>query len=748
MNLYAENKRNDNDLPERFAASSDVTVIVENPKTPNAEITEVIQGDFVKGASMGRIFDMFEMTAAGEHGNLLVGRVGNRNLEWEDVNGRQNSGIYDIVYSYYNPSNDADVCNVNKFTKPRPISYAHEDPAARALFGFAKYPIRDAANQEIDAGREIGSTYPWVDSKGDNIFFTYNGDRLENQNFEIDCPSNTNCSNPNNFEEYGPAHSNIAGFGLRTRGKIRSFDNMLANTDWGLRTGGGEHRLVKLYSDDIGDSPITQGWVRVGNGRHNVGDSSPQLPDFTAGNMAHIDSIENKAFSVLAMRLDMPRDVTWLMSNGKATDVISFDESLGIYNLVSSEMIHATRLVRDGARYRFRIFEESGEQNCVQNNAATSLYNLPECGEILGRGRLEKVALGGFRGRGFFSWADGGLKYDIPNNNNSSEYSETDWLVLVMLAPKFEARNAYRTLFEFPDGSQLDIRGLNTISFKDVDGNRADYEMRTALVTDKFHNIALRTYQQGFDLYVDGMLELEVSNSQLADEGMASLFKLPSGAPFVVGRGLQDEQGVRGWLDDFSITGEASNLNTEEICNKFMGSIVEVDTNRAARDIAARANNTSDLFQQKVRSELGTPNSNKRYLCYNGEANEDGWMDLKILTTGLTSMRAQLLFDSIHSQSDALLSAFEPRPDHSENEFCLSCHATDGASLTNGQPTVPGSLAIEALTSNPNLLLRDDPRLQPSYPKDRKVCGEIPEYLAGLTADGDGCVNALDLIHQ
>lgn len=82
------------------------------------------------------------------------------------------------------------------------------------------------------------------------------------------------------------------------------------------------------------------------------------------------------------------------------------------------------------------------------------------------------------------------------------------------------------------------------------------------------------------------------------------------------------------------------------------------------------------------------------------------------------------------------------------NQFCLSCHASDGASLANGQAAVPSSLAIPALTKKIGVLLRDDPRSQPSDPKDKKVCGVIPEYLTGLTRDNEGCVNTLELIHQ
>ncbi len=738
--------------PRRFVASAEVQVIVEQPKTSAARIIDINRGNFVKGTDWGYIYDMFEMTSAGDKGHLLVGRVSYRGLDWVDEDNNPQSGPTDIVYSYYDPS-EGGRCDATAFKKPRPISYAHQDPGVRAHFGFGDYPIRDPLGQLIEPGKDIGGTYAWVDSTGNNVFFTYNNDKLKDTDFEVECLAGVNCTSDgagNPYDEYGPKHSGLAGFGLWTRGKIRSFDNMLANIDWGLRTKENNHRMVKIYDDNPNASPITAGWVRAGNGRDSVLDDDPDLPQYTAGNMAHIDSLENKSFSVEAMRLNLPRDVAWLISNGKATDVISFDESLGVYNLVSSSMMHAYELVpRANGHYQSVILTDNdGQQNCVQNEAASWLYKLPPCGEVIGRGRIEQVALGGFQGRGYFSWPDGGLKYEIPDNQNNAHYSETNWLVSVMIDPRFGNDENYRTLFEFPDLSRLDLKGRNALSLRDPQGNRSDLALAAPIQARKFHQIALRTLDNGgLELFVNGMLIQAITPADLGTMGLGDIFRMPAGESFVVGRGLNHTGGIRGWLDDFSITGEAALLNSEEICNKFLGSIVRVDPQAAPAGVVNDAQNASNLFQASVMADLNETVPGHRYLCYNQDANEDGWMDLKSMADGLEAMREKLLFDSPYSAADRILFHDVKRPDYTANPFCTSCHGDDGSADLFSSALAPASLNMEALAGSSDVLMKDDPRIQPSDPKDRNLCAHIPDDLNHLPEDANGCVNLLQEIY-
>ena len=62
----------------------------------------------------------------------------------------------------------------------------------------------------------------------------------------------------------------------------------------------------------------------------------------------------------------------------------------------------------------------------------------------------------------------------------------------------------------------------------------------------------------------------------------------------------------------------------------------------------------------------------------------------------------------------------QPRPDSSDNQFCLSCHSADSK----------GGLGLDALSFDRNLTHAEDPRRQPLEPVAR-VFGNIPENWLG-----------------
>ena len=107
-----------------------------------------------------------------------------------------------------------------------------------------------------------------------------------------------------------------------------------------------------------------------------------------------------------------------------------------------------------------------------------------------------------------------------------------------------------------------------------------------------------------------------------------------------------------------------------------------------------------------------------QYTCYS-DYSDDYAAHLGNIPNGLQSMRDALVFPEgpiIHSQ---------PRPDSSENAFCLSCHTDDGLA----------GLGLDALEFRPRVLARDDERRQPMQP-DPRVFGNIPAgWIDGRPAD-------------
>lgn len=173
--------------------------------------------------------------------------------------------------------------------------------------------------------------------------------------------------------------------------------------------------------------------------------------------------------------------------------------------------------------------------------------------------------------------------------------------------------------------------------------------------------------------------------------------------------------GWRGWIDDFVVL--AHGVDPEVACNHAAGTLIRIDDADAAADWFQIASRYPGWAHAGVAAAAGDSDPNARFACYH-DYSGDYAAHLANIPAGATGQRDRILFP------EGPLRAGAPRPDSSNNAFCLTCHHEDGQ---NG-------LSLDALTYDADLLLEDDPRRQPMQPP-RRVFGHIP---AGWIAPGAG----------
>jgi hypothetical protein len=454
----------------------------------------------VKGATWPEGMDVLLEHTITADGHLLVGRAaGKGRLSFVGANGSVISGKYDSIYSAYDPQLPA--CDPAQFTNPKPLTHMPYDPVVKANWGVGRYLWTYPDGTVIPDGEAIAGTYPWVDSKGRNVFFgtsvgekTLADDRARYQN-QIRCLDGVSCdlsavADDPNVDGGGSGTRAVTVVGLWTQGRQVLLDNMINNVDYGVGSIPSEQRIVKLF-DGIG----SDSWVRIGGGSENKSDGSRSTIGGSTGNINFIDSIENKFNHDKNMKLNVPRDVAWLVSDGTVTDVVAFDDWVDPNYLISSEMVQA----KSGARMTSSYVR-------VQN-AATGIYKTPAFGEIVGGGEVERVAVGGVQGKGLFLRPSAGLRYDIPADQRRILQNDV-WFVGLFIDPRMKNDLNYRRLLEFPDQSAIDLRGLHSVSLVTPAGKRFDLPLNAALPFSAYSHLGFRIHQNGMrvEVFRDGML--------------------------------------------------------------------------------------------------------------------------------------------------------------------------------------------------------------------------------------------------
>lgn len=691
---------------------TEVTAEVTNPKTATAFFDTATTTPITTGApQLGAIWENVDNgalleTMITEDGRLMVGRGSTLAISYDDGSGGTISGVYDAVYSAY--GSEFEPCDPSRFKEKYPVAHMPYDPLIKQYWDVGDYPWRYPNGDLIPDGADLRGSYPWMDSKGKNIFLStshnnntlfYLDNGVPKSHYAVRCVTDGAC-------EGGPYPADITlieqpdntrsktVIGLWTKGKAIVLDNMLNNIDWGLRMRPSFHREVKLFDDD-------DGWIRLGSGRDNRGDLSSVVIPGASGNINFLDSIESKFNHEPNLKPNVPRDVAWFMSNGTATDIVAFDDWINPHVLISSEMVQlktSAQFVPDFSKIQ---------------NGASGIYETPSAGIVEGGGSAgaEHVALGGTRGKGFFARPSSGLRYDIPSQER--DLSLDTWFIGVFVDPRVMNDTRYRRLLEFPDGSAIDLRGLNHLSFVTPGATRSNIRFNGDLPHGEYSHLAFRIHPNGdqVEIYRDGMLMANWEN-----DTQESIFEMKPGA-LRLGRGVAvtPETGFHGWLDDFKVIGEAENMTSEEICNHALGSLVGLNSS-SPPDLISEADIYPSIFYDSV-VESGASGFST-YLCYDHNKNQDGWTDLNDLPSNVVSVRRQILFP------EGPLVHGAPRPESAGNSFCLSCHAPDGF------PGKPASLLVNALMLNSGLNLEDDTRRQPLQ-SPPYIFGNIPAMTWG-----------------
>jgi hypothetical protein len=432
-----------------------------------------------------------------------------------------------------------------------------------------------------------------------------------------------------------------------------------------------------------------------------------------------MDSLQNLFNYRLAALPITPRDVVWVMSTGVATDEIAFDDYLDPNALIVSNMQASVTQHYDEAlemltsqpihhNGQVRVNEAFGiplpDANILQadeaaaihlQNGATSLrWNVPAYGLVeAGKARVEPVALGGFRGRGF--WLDGttNITYAIPEQPR--DVHETDWYVGIYLDPR-AASDEMRALLSLPDGSALHIDGHARIQYV-MDGTPIHQVDLPALTGSGWLHLGLRILDGGREIILlhNGFSYDRFRSDQPILQPVAGALRL----------GAQNDTntGFRGWIDDFVVL--AHDVDPEVACNHAFGTLMRLDPDSPLNSAAMHY---QDWAHASITTASGGTDAD-RYICH-VDYSRDFATHAQNRPEGLDSVRQAIHFPEGPVRYGA------PRPDSSDNAFCLTCHHQDGRT----------GLGLNALEYRADIPAEHDPRRQPNQPP-RRVFGNIPE---------------------
>ena len=750
--------------------SRDMTVRVSSPKTPAARIEEVTFSDDFQIAPI-RQGVLFEMNLPAD-GRIVVARRSGIPLVWRHTTtGQTHFGSYETVYAV--APDDAPACDASQFGELRPISHAPFDPLVKDKYPFAKYPFRDPMGNPVPDGKELKGTYPWLDMDAKILSLTvgdaelYNGfdKRLTSKHrYPSECLYPRFCDpdspdvdeNDQGFTEFADQGllSQFAVMGAWTKGKMVVMDNMLNYSDF--RFGLQNAVNISLYEPGsaLNETTNKDHNVEVSASRDlafgsrrdqfiSLDPASGQDTEYLLKNTTFFDSIEHRMNFNQHMRPAMPQDVVWTVSSGATSDELSFDDMLNTNAFIVSEMVAAySRKVNDLiAPFRMVAYDGWNEllsnwsgQVKVQNSATTlpDTWLVPNAGEVF-HGRIEPVANGGIKGKGmYFNGENTSILYDIPANQ-PQDMSESSWFYSLHIEARELSTDAERIIIDFPDKSRLTLADApgSTVVFRVYDANgeqQQAIEVPENLVKSKWFHLGIQTTpEHEVTFFVNGYPYREfVSDTAFKMiPGDLALGLNHNDNPGLIGGLLNgllggllngDSQGsaasarqvaFKGWMDDFKVFSYQPDLETA--CNFSHGTLLGLDSDSSLVEAAALY---SPEMHGAVSRELAIRGQDTYplYLCYRGSPEEDRTAVMHDLPEDAVSLREAMHFPEGPFYHDL------PRPDSTNNQFCLSCH-TDSSRVRGLQV---GALSFRDIPA------KDDRRRLPTQPPS-EILGAIPE---------------------
>ncbi len=693
------------------------TVQVAEPKTAGAHITRVELGESVRGGTLALTNDWTE-AAITRDGRLLTGRFGGAPRAWTNpTTGETKIRYYDLGYAVL--PEGAAPCDVTGWTTFHPMSHAPFDPEMIGRYGLAAYPFRDSEGQPIPDGEDMGGSYPWVDREGTNVFMTGVPGRVSEQSPTL-YPRRCLIDGCESYPEPIDWDRGYLVAGLWTHGKLVHLDGLINNVDWAVGISPTMHYLVDLYRDASGADVS----VHVGGGRAGAREGGPP-PAGYSGNANILDSLQNLPNHDHEATPITPRDVVWLMGTGVGTDEIAFDDYVDPNAFLLSNMQASITQYRDAAGatigvphywngqlrwpivptrlpdFNVLLFPDAADEIHIQN-AATSLgWNVPAYGRVAaGTGRVEPVASGGIKGKGFWLSGQNPIHYDVPAQ--TKDVLASDWYVGVFVDPR-ASDSEPRVLARFPDGTSIRMRGRAAVDYL-ADGSL-------------LHTVVLPPSEAGWIHLAwrlrEGNREVSLFHDGFALDRYAAagpLFAVTEG-DLAIGADDGDAAGYRGWIDELEIFAHAPDL--EVACNHAEGTLVALDggAQPGAEDAAYPA-----WAHDAVAAAAGEA-AGGRFACFH-DYSRDYAANLANLPAGTRSLRR-----AIHFPEGPLVASL-PRPDSSANAFCRTCHTEHGK----------GGLSLAALAYDAGTTAENDPRRPPMQPP-RRVFGNIP---AGWIPAGPG----------
>lgn len=733
-----------------------VRIVVENAKTPKAYIKSIQKvGEPVVAKLSFTPLTHFEPNVTGD-GRLLVFRTSGtpgqgggsdalQPMQWTDNEGVVHKDQFDIVYAYNPPDSGFPACDPRGWSNLRPISYAHYDPPVRDHYGFAKFPFRSPEGETFTPGQETGMTYPWIDSRGANLFFTAEyrlpisdeSTFVTNEDAEMvesvvpeatgttaniselvtqvtnvlpasasagmrpplmlpaahikPLPGGCDGCRDSTAREHASSTRGVGVAGLWTQGKMVVLDGLINASDFGYQAFDDGQRLLRLYHG-------SGGVVQVGNGRSNVDvAATDDIDSYWPLNDSMIESQENRFNMFSQFRPAAPQDVVWTVITGRVSSEVPFDDYMDTGTLIVSNMT-ASYLINQRGPIKWLVpatGDRAGRPFRLQN-LATNL-NVPPYGAVIGdysKGtRIEPVALGGVDGKGFWMTESVGVRYTVPAAYKPADATGVFYGLFVDYRMDLADGNRYR-LLTTPNGTVTLVGTKVGPRLEVASGDWSTLvDLGPTLVKGAWGHIGLERRDRKLTVFANGFQLAEV------DVGAAPNLLAISAGDIVLGSPSSVVPGIRGWVDDLKVIARPL-LNLEEPCNVARGSMVKATAARGAiadrYPVAAHA---------RVGSAIGEP-AGSRYACAVDYRSEH----YGFLTLIPESERIGKRLKGIKQ-----LKYGTPRPSELDNGFCKSCHFS---------PHPSASMSLDALVLR-SLPAQLDPRRQPLQPYP-VVIGLVP----------------------